>query len=79
METKINAEATLMNFTIKEITVVGWCKMHRFDRGLFYKVVNNTIVWRRTAVNARKILEALRSEGLLVADETPLEEAKHVS
>ena len=64
----INTKATLMRFTEKEITVVGWCRMHKFDRGLFYRVINNATLKTRTAIKGRKILEALRRDNLLVTD-----------
>ncbi len=66
MGPNIDREATLMRFTEKEITVVGWCKMHCFDRGMFYRVVNGHSANTRAAIKSRKILEALRQDGLLV-------------
>ena len=66
MKQTIDTQATLQRFTDSEITVTDWCAARGFKRDRFYQVVKNVPVYTRTAFIARKILAALKKEGLLV-------------
>lgn len=66
MDIYIDTEKTLQKFSDAEITIVGWCAARGFKRDRFYAVVNNRTLKYRTAIKARKIVEALKRDGLVV-------------
>lgn len=70
MTTYIDTAKTLQKFSDNEITVVGWCAVRGFQRPRFYEVVNNKVKWTRTAIKSKKIVEALKRDGLLVTSIT---------
>ena len=77
MDICIDKDATLEKFTDAEITVLGWCTARGFKRDRFYHVINNTTLKRRDCIKAKKILKALKKEGLLVLQKTKVKVDSH--
>ena len=65
----IDKDRTLMRFTMAEVSVRHWCATRGFGKSRFYEVVNNTTLKRRDCLQAIKIIQALKKEGLLVLAE----------
>ena len=74
MDIHIDKDKTLDKFTNAEIAIRGWCEARGFKRDRFYLVINNKTLKRRDAFKAKRILAALKKEGLLVlaADQNTL-------
>ena len=66
MDIHIDTEATLERFSAAEIRVKEWCAARGFKRERFYLLVKNQTLKNRNAFIARRVLTALKKEGLLV-------------